>query len=87
MSGKRDKNKHTEGLPGLTALTVTLKTIKQKYMHTKSDAGSHLDSKRLKAYIQCVRKKRLNVFCTIFDKSRAILMKFGTQFSECCKVM
>ena len=51
MSGKRDKNKHTEGLPGLTALTVTLKTIKQKYMHTKSDAGSHLDSKRLKAYI------------------------------------
>jgi len=47
------------------------------------DSKKPIDIKLPVPIIQCVWKKRdQNVFCIIFYKTRAILMKFGTQFPE-----
>jgi len=32
--------------------------------------------------VQCVQKKERNIFCNIFYKTQAILMKFRTLFPE-----
>jgi len=73
----------------LTRIGVVRKSMEwigsSSFRRVESQSQRHM----LRSSTVVSRKKQQNVFCNIFYRTRAILMKFGTLFPEliCCKIM